>query len=160
MNDHAPKNRDKSLDLLKLTALASMVLDHLRYIYPDYQNNFITMGRWAFPLFALLIATNTFHAINANKTDTLKRYAINLIIFAFLSELPYRLMSGNTPTFNIMPTLLLGFVLILLLTYSKAIFQKIFIIINRAVFLWQLLRIWFIWGLSNSAFVLIYKYQS
>ena len=35
MNDHAPKNRDKSLDLLKLTALASMVLDHLRYIYPD-----------------------------------------------------------------------------------------------------------------------------
>lgn len=133
MNDHAPKNRDKSLDLLKLTALASMVLDHLRYIYPDYQNNFITMGRWAFPLFALLIATNTFHAINANKTDTLKRYAINLIIFAFLSELPYRLMSGNTPTFNIMPTLLLGFVLILLLTYSKAIFQKIFIIIASGI---------------------------
>lgn len=113
------QSRNKTLDLIKVIAIFSMVVDHLRYVLPEYQNILVTFGRWAFPLFAFLIATNTYRAISSNKSDTIRRYFINLSIFSIISEIPYRLLVGSTgvpaTTLNVIPTLLIGFLIIILI---------------------------------------------
>lgn len=49
--------RDTGLDLVKWLAMLSMLLDHLRYLWPDAYGLFV-VGRLAFPLFCLGIAAN------------------------------------------------------------------------------------------------------
>ena len=49
--------RDAGLDLVKWLAMLSMLLDHLRYLWPDAYGLFV-VGRLAFPLFCLGIAAN------------------------------------------------------------------------------------------------------
>lgn len=121
--------RNKALDLIKIIAIVSMVLDHLRYILPEYQNILVTFGRWAFPFFAFLIASNTYRAIKLERYDTLKRYLVNLGVFSIISEVPYRLLVGSTgkpaETLNVIPTLMLGFLLILLIASKIKFYTKI-----------------------------------
>lgn len=107
--------RNKGLDLIKLLAILTMVVDHCRFILPNYQSYLMAIGRWAFPLFAFAIAVNTYRALLNDKKTTIKAYFINLTLFSFLSEIPYRLMVGESSVLNVMPTLLIGFVFILLL---------------------------------------------
>lgn len=112
--------RDKGLDLIKIIAILTMVIDHLRFIFPHYQSYLMTIGRWAFPLFAYLIAINTFRALENSNLKSLKSYATNLFLFALISEVPYRLMVGTSQVFNVMPTLLIGFLSILLINLTKS----------------------------------------
>ena len=49
--------RDAGLDLVKWLAMLSMLIDHLRYLWPDVYALFV-IGRLAFPLFCLGIAAN------------------------------------------------------------------------------------------------------
>lgn len=103
--------RDTGLDLLKWLAMLSMLVDHLRYLWPDTHALFV-VGRLAFPLFCLGIAAN----LSRNRPETLfseanARYLGWLLAFSLLSELPYRLLSPASATFNVMPTLLLGLLL-------------------------------------------------
>ena len=122
-------NRNSILDLVKWIATISMVLDHLWVLFPEY--TFVLRGivRWAFPMFALMIAYNTHNAVQNNKTKTLDDYLKNLILFSFISEIPYQLYNqSDFTTFNIMPTLLLGFVFILL-AESKRISAKVSLIL-------------------------------
>ena len=58
----SPRARDANLDLLKWLAMLSMLLDHLRYVWPQSEWLFI-VGRLAFPLFCLGIAAMS-HARN------------------------------------------------------------------------------------------------
>ena len=103
--------RDASLDLVKWLAMLSMLLDHLRHLWPEAHGLFV-IGRLAFPLFCLGIAANVartrpgepFGAGNA-------RYLGWLLAFSLLSELPYRLLSPESATLNVMPTLMLGLLL-------------------------------------------------
>ena len=44
----SPRARDANLDLLKWLAMLSMLLDHLRYVWPQSEWLFI-VGRLAFP---------------------------------------------------------------------------------------------------------------
>lgn len=121
--------RNKALDLIKIIAILSMVIDHLRYILPEYQNILVTFGRWAFPFFAFLIAANTHRAIKLESYTTLKRYLVNLGIFSIISEIPYRLLVGSAgkpvDTLNVMPTLMLGFLLILIVASKARLITKI-----------------------------------
>ena len=117
--------RNKALDLIKLLAIITMVIDHCRFIFPLYQSQLIAIGRWAFPLLAFAIALNTFRALSNGKTETIKSYFINLSAFSLISEIPYRLMVGKSIVFNVMPTLLLGFFFILLLYKAESRFKKI-----------------------------------
>lgn len=100
--------RDKALDLLKWLAMLSMVLDHLRYVGWSV-NVLYVPGRFAFPWFCLAIAVNL-----GRKTALLPdpkvqwRYLGWLLLFAALSEIPYRLFMPNADTFNVLPTLVLG----------------------------------------------------
>ena len=113
--------------MLKMLAIICMVIDHSAAIlYPvidamrfpfSIGGKVITLywimrkiGRLAFPIFCFLIAEGFHH------TRSKKKYAIRLLIFAFISEVPFDLMrrgsffdlSGQ----NVYFTLLLGLALI------------------------------------------------
>lgn len=106
--------------LLKLIALAAMLLDHTASILLE-DNHFVVLeigshqidlymlfryiGRISFPIYAFLLVEGFLH------TSDVRRYAGNLLIFALLSELPWNLAhSGKLlyPNQNVMFTLLFG----------------------------------------------------
>ncbi|MFP5424005.1 MAG: TraX family protein [Gammaproteobacteria bacterium] len=100
--------RDANLDLVKWLAMLTMLLDHLRYVWPDTEWLFI-VGRLAFPLFCLGIAANVARSQSAALySDANARYLGWMAGFALISELPYRLLSSDSSTLNVMPSLLLG----------------------------------------------------
>ena len=74
---------------LHVMAMAFMLCDHLwGTIIPG--NDWLTcVGRIAFPIFAYLIVEGYFH------TKNLKKYVGRLLLFAFLSEIPFDLAMGS-----------------------------------------------------------------
>ncbi|MCZ9766261.1 TraX family protein [Pseudomonas aeruginosa] len=90
--------------------MASMLLDHLRYLWPDSDWLFI-VGRLAFPFFCLALACNVARSLAGQFfTDANVRYLGWLMAFSILSEVPYRWLAGASPTANVMPTLMLGLI--------------------------------------------------
>ena len=106
--------RNKNVDLLKLIAIITMVIDHLRFIIPAYQIEFIAVGRVAFILFACLLAYNAQRIFEVDNKKSIQNYFKNFLILAIVSEIPYRmLMQENAMgTMNIMFTLFLGYIAI------------------------------------------------
>ncbi|WP_460427080.1 TraX family protein [Azotobacter armeniacus] len=103
--------RDAALDLLKWLALASMLLDHLRLVWPA-QIWLHVPGRLAFPFFCLILAINLARPRpEPLRRSALARYSGWLLVFALLSEWPYRLLIGTPDSFNVLPTLALGLLL-------------------------------------------------
>jgi TraX protein len=103
------KPRDAALDLLKWLAMLSMVLDHLRYV--GWSANVLYVpGRLAFPWFCLAIAANLARTgVGSANAGAQWRYLAWMLVFAGVSELPYRLyMQAEATTLNVMPTLALG----------------------------------------------------
>jgi len=108
----SPHARDANLDLIKWLAMLTMLLDHLRYVWPEAEWLFI-VGRLAFPLFCLGIAANVARSQSgALYTDDNVRYLGWMVAFAVISELPYRLLSSDSSTLNVMPSLLLGLLIV------------------------------------------------
>lgn len=111
----AVKDRNKVLDLLKWIAIITMVVDHASILLPQYNLLLRSIGRWAFPVFCIILAFNLNQAISKNKVHTLKKYFKNLALFCVLSEIPYQLFNQEPfTTLNVMPTLLLGFLLVVI----------------------------------------------
>jgi len=105
---HLRNARDANLDLIKWLAMLTMLLDHLRYLWPETEW-LIIVGRLAFPLFCLGIAANVARARSGELyTDDNVRYLGWMVAFAVISELPYRLLSSDSSTLNVMPSLMLG----------------------------------------------------
>lgn len=102
-------NRSATLDLVKWLAIVTMLLDHLRFVWPPLSGLFLP-GRLAFPLFCLAVAANI-HRTRPGEvfSSANRRYVASLLIFALISELPHRLLVGvDSETVNVLPTLLLG----------------------------------------------------
>ncbi|MFQ6573922.1 TraX family protein [Pseudomonas sp. UM16] len=100
--------RSAGLDLLKWLAMATMVADHLRFIWPTAEWLFI-IGRLAFPLFCLAIAANVARSAPGQMfTAANGRYLGWMLAFSVLSEWPYHVLDVGTGTLNILPTLTLG----------------------------------------------------
>lgn len=100
--------RDTALDLLKWLAFASMLLDHLRHLWPERFWLFVP-GRLAFPFFCLILAANLVRPRQGPPDRAARmRYLGWLLGFALLSEWPYRLLVEQPGSLNVLPTLALG----------------------------------------------------
>ena len=101
------KSRSISLDLIKWLAMLTMVIDHLRLVWPEMSNLFI-LGRLSFPLFCVAIAANVARSKPGELlTATNGRYLALMLLFAAISEVPYRYIS-TSGSFNVLVTLALG----------------------------------------------------
>lgn len=87
--------------VLKIIAVISMLIDHSGYIIFNGFSFMNYIGRLSFPIFAFLITEGYTH------TSNLKKYFNRLIVFAFISQIPYMLLFNNN-TLNILFTLTLG----------------------------------------------------
>lgn len=100
----ATRKFDFGRDLLKIIAIATMVIDHIgRILYPDFVF-FQAIGRLAFPLFAYLIV------LGVESTKKPLKYMVTLLVFAVISQIPYFLAFGIQPfeRLNILFSLLLS----------------------------------------------------
>lgn len=119
---------------LKIIAMVTMVLDHIAVHLmknnPVYYEPFFSIGnhhlmpyyllhnigRLAFPIFAFLIVEGFIHTHNRVK------YGRNLLLFAFISEIPWNLVFSNTLYYhhqNVMFTLFFGFLALCAIEYYK-----------------------------------------
>jgi hypothetical protein len=106
----ALKSRSNSLDLIKWLAMLTMVIDHLRLVWPEMTNLFIP-GRLSFPLFCVAIAANVARSKPGELlTAANGRYLALMLLFAAISEVPYRHIS-TSGSFNVLVTLALGLVI-------------------------------------------------
>ena len=91
---------------LHIMAMVFMLCDHLwGTVVPG--NEWLTcIGRIAFPIFAFMLVEGYFH------TRNLKKYALRLLCFAVISEIPFNLMYISSPLYllhqNVIWTLLIG----------------------------------------------------
>ena len=131
--------------MLKLIAIMTMLIDHAAYLLapqiPVLTVPFLTIatkeisvyfllrkiGRLAFPIFCFLVTEGFAHTKNK------KRYAISLLLFAVLSEIPFNMMNGgqwtNLKTQNIFFTLFLGVLMLAIFEYvQKELFRAILLI--------------------------------
>jgi hypothetical protein len=70
-------------DMLKMLALATMLVDHIGYMFFPNEMLFRIIGRLAFPIFAYQIA------IGYSRTSNIKKYVLRISLFALLTQLPY-----------------------------------------------------------------------
>ena len=93
-------------NMLRVIAVLLMVSDHVWATYMSFGNWMTYIGRMAFPIFAFQIAEGFVH------TKNFKKYALRLLGFALISELPFNLFYSsrwfNPYHQNVMFTLLLG----------------------------------------------------
>lgn len=93
---------------LHILAIVFMLMDHMwATVVPG--NQWMTyVGRLAFPIFAFLISEGYVH------TSNFKKYALRLLLFGIISEIPFDLMCESTIFYpfhqNVMFTLLLGLI--------------------------------------------------
>ena len=137
--------------VIKIIACVTMILDHIKYSGPIFENFFTEyLGRLSFPLFAFLIAEGYSH------TSDLKKYYKRLFIFGLISQIPFmffRTLVGEWKMLNIMFTLLFG--LICITTYDKINKKYISIpIVIVIIFLGEILRVDYGWLGVMTVFIM------
>jgi len=100
-------------NVLKIIAVISMVIDHLGLFLLPQMTWMRALGRLAFPIFAFFIAEGLKH------TKSVKKYVLNLSLFAFISQVPYALLL-NFYNLNI----LFSFLIAIGVIYLISIFNK------------------------------------
>lgn len=102
---------------LKLIAIITMTIDHIGAIIYNDIDIFRIIGRISFPLFAFLLVEGF-----KNSSNRLK-YFLRLIIFAFITQ-PIYDYAFKSNTLNILFTFSLGFILMMIIGFSKKIIDK------------------------------------
>ncbi len=104
-------------EILQLIAVVLMLCDHIWATYMSFGNWLTYIGRLAFPIFAFFIAEGFC------RTSDVKKYALRLLGFGIVSEIPFNLFYSSR-TFNpyhqnVMFTLLLGLLAIIVIDRLK-----------------------------------------
>ena len=96
------------------------VAEHQELVYSIYENMRL-IGRMAFPLYCFLLVEGFLH------TRNLKKYGLRLLLFAFISEIPFDLaLTGqiwDTSYSNVFFTLVIALVAIWLLSYVEKFYE-------------------------------------
>lgn len=109
-------------NMLRVIAVLLMLSDHIWATYMSLGNWMTYIGRMAFPIFAFQIAEGFVH------TSNFKKYALRLLGFAVITEIPFNLFYSsrvfNPYHQNVLFTLLLGLLAIYVLDNLKKNFTK------------------------------------
>lgn len=104
-------------NVLRIIALLLMLSDHIWATYLSFGNWMTYIGRMAFPIFAFQIAEGFVH------TSSFKKYALRLLIFAVITEIPFNLFYSsrwfNPFHQNVLFTLLLGLLAMYVIDRAK-----------------------------------------
>lgn len=128
---------------LKLIAIFGMTLDHIGIVFGEQLSLFpkimlYALGGLTFPIMAYLLIEGYKH------TSNFKRYALRLLLFAVLAQLPY-MWAMQTISLNVLFTLLLGLLTIYLHDHMKnrSAFKFLFLILClvSAIMDWSLLGV-------------------
>ena len=122
---------------LKLTALFTMIIDHYGAIFQSDIITYRIIGRLAFPIYCFLLVEGYFH------TSNIKKYAARLLIFAFISEIPFDLAFYGEIGFdhqNIFFTLFIGLTAVYIIDNKKINVNNNALIVFAASVLASLLR--------------------
>ncbi len=95
--------------VLKIIALTTMFIDHYGAIFQSETDIFRIIGRISFPIYCFMLVEGYFH------TSNVKKYSTRLLLFAFISEIPFDLAFYNKISFthqNIFFTLFIGLITI------------------------------------------------
>lgn len=103
--------------ILKLIAMGSMLVDHTAYWLVDNNNVMRNIGRLAFITYAFLIAESYYHL--RERPERLKRHACKLFVLCLVSEPLYDQFTRrkwiNWELQNVLPTLLFGFIALIII---------------------------------------------
>lgn len=104
-------------NMLRMIAVAFMLSDHIWATYMSFGDWMTYVGRMAFPIFAFQIAEGYLH------TSNFKKYALRLLGFAVVTEIPFNLFYSsrvfNPYHQNVLFTLLLGLIAISVIDKMK-----------------------------------------
>ncbi len=102
---------------LQLIAILTMLIDHIGLFLCDNNTIMRLIGRLAMPLFCFMLAEGFLHTKGKRW-----RYFGRLMIFAFISQLPFDLIhhtaATSQPLLNVMFTLATGFATMALIEYG------------------------------------------
>ena len=163
-----------SVFVLKIIALAAMVIDHTGYFLGSrsFVGNDVyiflrAIGRIAFPIYAFLLV-NGFQ-----KTSNRQRYLSRLILFAVLSQIPFTLVFSSENYYSILPSAFslsfgfeplpyLIFLVLALAGYTllvkadiSALYLALFLLVGGARL--QLFGYWFMNGSLNIFYTLSFS---
>lgn len=104
-------------NMLRIIAVTLMLSDHIWATYMSFGDWMTHIGRMAFPIFAFQIAEGFVH------TSNFKKYALRLLGFAIVTEIPFNLFYSsrwfNPYHQNVLFTLLLGLLAISVIDKAK-----------------------------------------
>lgn len=104
-------------DVLRIIAVTAMITDHIWHAGLVEARWFNWIGRIAFPIFAYQIAEGFL------KTSNVKRYALRLLLFAVVSEIPFDIFCSDLLVYfgyqNVIFTLFMGLMALIAIDKAK-----------------------------------------